>query len=250
MRVSVVIPVLNEAAGVEQAIQRAWTAGADEVIVVDGGSEDGTPALAKQADCILLTAHPGRASQQNAGARQASGDCLLFLHADNWLVPDGIGQITRAFASDSRLVGGSFQQQISAPGIAYRWLECGNRWRARYLRLPYGDQGLFIRAPVFQKLGGFADVPLMEDVMLAKQMRKQGRLTHLPGPLHVNARRWQGNGIVRQTLRNWTLITAFHLGVSPQRLAKFYPRHDQEKTATELPPSHKNETHDVVVSSK
>ena len=247
MRVSVVIPVLNEAAGVAQAIQRAWTAGADEVIVVDGGSEDGTPALAEQANCMLATAEPGRAAQQNAGAQLAHGEFLLFLHADNWLAPDAAQQIVGAFETDSRVVGGSFQQRISAEGRCYRWLEHGNRWRARYLRLPYGDQGLFIRASIFHELGGFASVPLMEDVILAKQMRKRGRLAHLPGPLHVNARRWQNNGIWRQTLRNWTLITAFHLGVSPQRLAKFYPRHDQDKAA---PRSLNQDTNHVVASIK
>ncbi len=231
MRVSVVIPVLNEAAGIENAIQRAWDAGAAEVIVVDGGSHDGTAELADQADCVLVRAEPGRASQQNAGANLAQGECLLFLHADTWLAPAATQQIVEALAAESKLVGGSFQQQITATGISYRWLEYGNRWRARYLRLPYGDQGLFVRASVFRDLGGFATVPLMEDVLLARHMRKRGRLAHLPGPLHVSARRWQKHGIWRQTLRNWLLITAFQLGVSPQRLAQFYPRHDQRKSA-------------------
>ena len=226
MRVSIIIPALNEAAVIERAITAAWQANAHEVIVVDGGSQDDTVSRAEAADCRVITSSPGRACQQNRGAAQANGDVLLFQHADNWLDYTAVKQIQAALQKP-RIIAGAFQQRIAAPGVLYRWLEQGNAWRARCWGLPYGDQGIFVRRQVFEQLGGFPNVRLMEDVLLMQKVRRKRRPVLLPGPIHIDPRRWQRHGIVRQTLRNWTLLTALRLGITPNELARFYPRHDQ-----------------------
>jgi rSAM/selenodomain-associated transferase 2 len=223
VRISVIIPTLNEQSTIVGTIERTQEAGADEIIVVDGGSRDETARLAYDAGCVVLECEPGRAVQQNRGADHASGDVLLFLHADTWPDPTALQQIGQAL-HDSSVSGGAFRQRIEARGMAYRWLESGNAWRVTWRGLPFGDQGLFLRAETFHQLGRFPEVPLMEDLILAKRLRKITRIRLLPGPLHVSARRWQKYGVIQQTLRNWTLQTAFACGVSPRRLARFYPR--------------------------
>jgi rSAM/selenodomain-associated transferase 2 len=225
MRVSIVIPVINEAPRVEIAIERAWQAGADEVLVVDGGSHDETAAIASGSRCDLLRSDPGRSIQQNTGAEAATGDVLTFLHADNWLEPGAIDQIRQAVL-DPKVCCGAFHQVIEADGLLYRLLEQGNALRAKRRGLPYGDQGIFVRRQTFEQLGGFPNQPLMEDLIFMRRARRMTRPILLPGPLHVDARRWQRHGVIRQTLRNWCLIAAYHLGASPARLAHFYQRHD------------------------
>lgn len=222
MRISIVIPALNEAARIAAAVRRAWAAGPQEVIVVDGGSSDGTREKARAAGCIALAGARGRGSQQNLGARHAEGEVLVFLHADTWLAPDGLRQIERTLA-DQAIPGGAFRQRIEAHGPLYRLLERGNAWRVRRLGLAYGDQGIFVRRRVFDELGGFPESLLLEDLVLMKRLRRKGRPVLLPGPLHVSARRWQRHGVVGQTVRNWLLLAAAGLGVPPDRLARFYP---------------------------
>lgn len=149
---------------------------------------------------------------------------LLFLHADNWLAPDAVEQIRRAL-TDEDAAGGAFRQRIEAEGAAYRLLERGNAWRARRRGLPYGDQGIFVRRDLFFQLGGFPEVDLMEDLLFMKRFRRVARPLLLEGPLYVDPRRWARCGVVRQTGRNWLLLLAARLGVSPNRLARFYPPH-------------------------
>ena len=221
MEVSVVIPTLNESARISGSVRLAWEAGADEVVVADGGSTDGTTEIAANLKCQLVTSEPSRATQQNVGAEAATGDVLLFLHADNWLPADTISQI-RALLANPGIIHGAFRQHIDAPGIGFRALEWGNARRDQWLGLPFGDQGIFVRRYVFFELGEFPRVRLMEDLLLSKRLRRRAWPKLLPGPLHVDARRWIKHGIVRQTLRNWMLLSAYKAGVSPNRLAKFY----------------------------
>lgn len=220
MRISVIIPALNEGTQMADAIRRTREAGASEIIVVDGGSTDRTLAAADAADQVILSPS-GRARQQNAGAAAATGDVLSFLHADCRLPLDGLSAISAAL-DDDRCVGGCFRQAIAGDGLGYRLLETGNAWRVRMLGWAYGDQGIFVRRSVFEELGGFPDVPLMEDLYFMKRLKRKGRLTLLHARLQVSPRRWQSQGIVRQTLRNWRYIALAHCGVPLDRLASSY----------------------------
>jgi rSAM/selenodomain-associated transferase 2 len=222
MRISVVIPTVNEEALIERAVASSWEAGADEVLVVDGDSSDQTTERARLHGAQVISGPLGRAVQQNLGAQQASGDVLLFLHADNWLDASVGGQLRKCL-SDKSILGGAFRQQIDAQGRLYRWLEHGNAARVRWRGMAYGDQAIFMRREWFEQLGGFPEVKLMEDLLLMRAFRKRSRPVLLPGPVHVHPRRWQQRGVVRQTLRNWALLGAQALGVPPDRLVKFYP---------------------------
>lgn len=229
MKLSVIIPALNEAENIRHTVERAAALRPREVIVVDGGSTDETRAIASELDCRVIDSPRGRAKQQNLGAEVATGDTLLFLHADCWLDPDASRQME--FALHSRdLPGGVFCQQIDASGLTFRFLEAGNALRVCCTRLAFGDQGIFLRRDVFEELGRFPEARLMEDVLLIRKLRDCGRLALLPGPLHVDARRWQKHGPVRQTARNWLLLAAEQLGVSPDRLAEFYLPHWKKLT--------------------
>lgn len=227
MRISAIIPVVNEEARIENAIEKAWLAGADEVIVVDGGSTDNTVALAKNSNCSLYQSTPGRAKQQNHGVQQATGVVVLFLHADTWLEAGACNQIRDRMAEPDVLAG-AFRQKIESDRRMIRWIQKGNARRVHWFGLAYGDQGIFVRKSVFESVGGFPDVALMEDYMLSERLRKMAPLALLPGPLHVDARRWNEHGVLRQTLRNWCITMAYRLGVSPGRLAGFYRRHDRK----------------------
>ena len=224
LRVSVIIPALNESDCIADAVRRAWASGAFEVLVVDGGSCDDTAELARAGRAHVLTGPRGRALQQNLGAHAATGEALLFLHADNWLDHGAVAQIVTAL-DDPTALGGAFRQQIEASGLLYRALELGNALRVRWRGSPYGDQGIFVRREVFHRLGGFPEVGLMEDVLLMKRFRRLAWPLLLAGPLHVSARRWQRHGVVRQTLRNWSLLASAALGISLDWLARFYPPH-------------------------
>ncbi|HEV3003866.1 MAG TPA: TIGR04283 family arsenosugar biosynthesis glycosyltransferase [Pirellulales bacterium] len=222
MTISIIIPALNEALLIGQSVARAWETGPHEVLVADGGSDDGTADAARAAGAIVVTAPRGRASQQNAAARRALGDTLLFLHADTWLARDGLRQIEQVLA-EGHVESGAFHQRIEAERRIYRLVERGNAWRAARRGLPYGYQGIFVRRHVFDELGGFPELRLMEDLMLMKRLRRRSRPVLLPGPLYVSARRWEHYGVVRQTARNWLLLAAAGLGADPNRLARFYP---------------------------
>ena len=224
MKLSVIIPALNEAESIQRAIESSLALSPHEVILADGGSSDNTVALARELDCRIIECSRGRALQQNAGAAAATGDVFLFLHADSWLVPEARGQIEQSLRSPL-IPGGAFHHRIDADGLLFRLVEAGDALRVCCTRIAYGDQGIFLRREVFEALGGFPGIRLMEDVRLMKSLRQCGRLALLPGPLHVSARRWQKHGAVRQTLRNWCLLTAESLGVHPDRLADLYALH-------------------------
>lgn len=226
MRISVVIPAINEAECIERAVMSCWNAGFDEIIVADGGSKDDTPRLATKAGASVVYGPRGRAIQQNLGAQHATGEVLLFLHADNWLAPEAGHQI-RGSLGQSSILAGAFQQRIESTRPLFRLLERGNAARARFRGMAYGDQAIFMRRETFDQLGGFPVVGLMEDLLLMREFRKLGQLELLPGPVYVHPRRWEKRGIIGQTLRNWILICAEKIGVSPNRLARFYPAHDE-----------------------
>lgn len=222
MRVSVIIPALNEAANIVRAVTSAQASGADEVIVADGGSGDETCVLAELSGARVVSSPRGRAVQQNAGARGATGDVLLFLHADNWLGRDAISQIRSAVNRRKNKLCGAFQQKIEAAPFIYRLLERGNAERVRWLGLPYGDQAIFVSRDLFDGVGGFPEEPFLEDVLLMQRLRRLSWPLLLPGPVYVSPRRWEQRGVLQQMLRNWAILAAFSLGASPQKLANWY----------------------------
>jgi rSAM/selenodomain-associated transferase 2 len=218
---SAVIPALNEGPQMAGAVAAARQAGFDEIVVVDGRSTDDTVLQSRDADRVLRSP-PGRARQQNLGAAFSRGDVVCFLHADCRPGPGAAESMRRALA-DPQVVGGCFSQRIDAPGWLYRLIEDGNLLRVFWFGLIYGDQGIFLRRRVFDDLGGFPEWPLMEDVELSCRLRGKGRLVVLRDRLLVSARRWERRGIVRQTLRNWTLLTLFFAGVPAEQLVRGYP---------------------------
>lgn len=221
MKISIIIPVLNEASNIESAIEKAWLAGADQVIVADGGSADQTFELAEQSNCQTCVSPPGRGQQMNAGAKIATGDVLLFLHADNWLAENAIEKI-RELKLETERFWGCFLQRIEHEHPVYRWLESGNALRAKWQQLVYGDQAMFISRVLFETVGQFPNQPLMEDFEISRRLSLQARPIILPGPVYVSARRWQKNGVAGQTLKNWSLAFAYRLGRSPEKLRQRY----------------------------
>ena len=230
-KISVIIPTLNEQEGVGRAI--ASVSFADEVVIADGGSTDETVAVAQKLGARIISARPGRGYQLRAGAAEATGDVLLLLHADNWMGEDCGSQLVSYLTSletnesnesnESRKLFGCFRQEIDDPRYRFRLLEGGNAFRARTFGVPYGDQAIFVDRASYERAGGIPDVPLMEDVLLSRRLRKiVGKPELLEGPVHVSPRRWQHDGVIRRTLRNWSIVSAFAIGVSPERLAKWY----------------------------
>lgn len=226
MNWSVIIPTLNEAGMVSRAIESALEAGAHEVIVADGGSTDDTIPISIAAGAKTTFSKPGRGQQLNSGTRISNGEILLFLHADNWLSKDCGKQILDAFQSGNEFC--CFQQKIDHRDLVYRIIERGNSFRARFQKLPYGDQGVSTTREVYDRIGGFRDIPLMEDVAFACTLGKYVRPKLLPGPLFVSSRRWDKRGPIRQTFSNWLTMAKFRMGVSAEKLAEFYYRKPAE----------------------
>ena len=219
---SVIIPTWNEAASIAAAIASAVEGGADEVIVADGGSEDRTIGMATAAGAVVVESPPGRGPQQNAGARVAHSDWLLFLHADCRLQDGCRMAIEDAAAASEGIVAGGFAQRIDSDAAIYRLIEEGNAFRGWRGRL-FGDQAIWVRRDRFRDVGGFPDWPLFEDVELCRRLGL-GWNTRvlLEPPVIVSPRRWQERGVVRQTLLNWRLQWAYRFGVPPEELARRY----------------------------
>ncbi len=221
--VSVVIPTLNEATTIRSCIESALAADAGQVIVSDGGSIDATLEIAEAAGATqTVRSLPGRGIQLNAGAFFARGQFVLFLHADNRLAADSLAQLATRVENKPDLLWGAMRQQIEGESWGYRLLERGNRWRLQFRGMAFGDQAIFVRRSEFKRLGGFPEVPLMEDVELSQKLRKLQWPMLLDGPTLVSARRWQSRGVVRQTLRNQLIQIAHACGISHDRLAKLY----------------------------
>jgi len=226
--VSIIIPVLNEEARIAEAIDhiRSLTDGkAAEIIVVDGDPAGGTLRAIPDGACRKLLSEPGRGRQLNRGAGAASGEILLFLHADTKLPPDALIRIGETL-QDETLAGGAFDLAIDSPRRAFRPIERIASIRTRLTRIPYGDQAIFLRRSWFRSLGGYREIPIMEDVDLMRRLKRSGgRIAILPERVVTSARRWEQEGILTTTLRNWTLVTLFLLGVDAGRLARWYRPH-------------------------
>jgi rSAM/selenodomain-associated transferase 2 len=221
MAISIIVPTLNEAASLAQTLGNVRAQKPHEILVADGGSTDGTERAAGLADRFLRSER-GRAVQMNAGAARATGDVLLFLHADCTLQDGALLAAERCLRRRS-VVAGCFSMRVAAEGSLYRSIDACATARARLTGLIYGDQGLFLRRRDFERLGGFPPLRLMEDAFFSRRLRREGRPAVLPQKIFVSPRRWQRVGLVRQSLRNWALTAAAALGISPDRLDAFYP---------------------------
>lgn len=221
MRFSVVIPTLNEAAALPRTLEVLRAHWPGEIIVVDGGSSDDTVARARLADRVVPGPR-GRAAQMNHGAALSRGDALLFLHADCVPEPGAPGAAARLLARKS-VAAGCFRMCVQAAGIGYRLIDAAATARVGLTGLIYGDQGLFVRRELFDRVGGFPPLRFMEDVVLSRTLRRHGRMVVAPRRLFVSERRWRQVGLLRQTLRNWTLTALAVAGVHPDRLAAYYP---------------------------
>jgi rSAM/selenodomain-associated transferase 2 len=219
--ISVVVPTLDEASSLARTLVTARRRGVRDIVVADGDSRDATREVAAPlADTVVVTAR-GRAAQMNAGAAAARGDVLLFLHADTRLPDDFADAIAAALAAPD-VVAGFFAVVLDAPGWRYRLTERLISGRSRLTGVATGDQANFVRRDVFEALGGFASLPLMEDIELIRRLKHRGRVAALPQAVLTSARRWQRRGFWRTVLLMWTLRLAYYAGISPSTLARWY----------------------------
>lgn len=222
-KISIIIPALNEASRLGAAVERTHNASNVERILVDGGSQDGTAQRAESLGLQVLVTSPNRARQMNLGAGAAGGEILLFLHADT-LLPAGFDQYVRQALDQDGVVGGAFALHLDRPELSLRIIEKAANWRSRRLQFPYGDQAIFLSAPMFEEIGGFQEIPILEDFDLVRRLRRRGRVITVPASVTTSARRWKQLGIWQTTLTNQAVIVAYLLGVNPGRIARWYYR--------------------------
>jgi len=231
MTISVIIPTLNEERTIIATLAHTAELGFDELIVVDGRSTDETPALVESyrlstrssalSPLRLVTAPSGRALQMNEGAKASSGEILLFLHADTQLPGDAKTLIDTILA-DQRMVGGRFDVRFDRPSMWGTMISRMMNWRSRMSGLATGDQALFVRRSIFEQMGGFADMPLMEDIEFSRRLKRTGVVAALTTTVTTSFRRWEQHGPLRTILLMWILRFLYWIGISPSHLVKLY----------------------------
>ena len=232
MKLSVIIPILNEEENLPNTLAKLKKHQC-EIIVVDGGSEDASPQIARDHGCSLLTSAPGRAGQMNLGAGIAGGDTLLFLHGDT-LVPNDFADRIAECLTDPAVALGSFSLGIKSSSKKIALVAYLANLRSKLFHLPYGDQGLFLRKDTFIAAGGFPETPIMEDFIFVRTLAKYGLIRILPQRVITSARRWQNIGVIRTTLINQAIVAGYLLGISPSTLARWYRRNRGVQTRNTL----------------
>lgn len=221
-KISIIMPVLNEAKTLGRTLGRLSLSDHEELVVVDGVSGDDTASIARGFTEKVFTARTGRASVMNFGAAQADGEILLFLHADCTL-PDDAFSIIRKVLDDRGVAAGAFRLRIDHPKLRYRIIEAGTNLRARVTSLLYGDQGMFLRNEVFHRIGGFADIPLMEDIEISRRLMREGKIMIVRPAIVSSPRRWLDEGVIYTTVRDWSIAFLYSfMRVSPSWLIRYY----------------------------
>ncbi len=216
------MPVLNEAGNLRETLGQLHLSDKEDLIIVDGGSTDETMSIARKFTDKVFSTKTGRASVMNYGVQKARGEILLFLHADCIIHENGF-EIIRKTLSDNSIAAGAFRLAIDHPGKHFRIIEFGANARSRLTSLIYGDQGMFLRRDVFARIGGFAEIPLMEDIEISRRLKKAGRLVFLDTPIMASPRRWLQEGVLYTTLRDWYIALSYSIfNVSPDRLITRY----------------------------
>lgn len=220
MKTSIIIPTLNEAGIIEKTLIHARRHEPHEIIISDGGSRDNTLAIAKKYGTRVVTGQRGRAAQMNAAALEATGDVLVFLHADSTIEPSGYEKMA-AMMQNGDLAGGAFSLAIESDKTSLMLISTLATWRAKYLQLAYGDQAIFVRNSVFKKIGGYSPIPICEDLDFYRKLRKSGNTVILDETVVTSARRWLDDGILLTTFRNILIATLFLIGCSPHSLSQW-----------------------------
>jgi rSAM/selenodomain-associated transferase 2 len=224
---SIIVPVLNEQGQINSFIDKIKDQAFDgyfEIIIIDGDPHGGTINTITDNSVICITSPKGRGQQMNAGAAMARGEILIFLHADTTLPDNALGKINIAL-QDRDYVGGAFDLKVDSDRLFLKYISVRASLRSRWNRIPYGDQAIFIRKKYFDQIGGYKEIPLMEDVDLMRRVKKNGKkIVILPDKVTTSARRWESEGAIYTTMRNQILVRLFYLGISPHKLAKYYWR--------------------------
>ncbi|MGH7873305.1 MAG: TIGR04283 family arsenosugar biosynthesis glycosyltransferase [Candidatus Binatia bacterium] len=221
MNISVIVPVLNEEKTIEASLCALIALAPHEIIIVDGGSEDRTGEICRRFNVSLTSSARGRARQMNHGAREASGAVLLFLHADTRLPESAFADIAGALR-EPRYLGGRFDVELLGRHWMFKIISALINYRSRATKVGTGDQALFVRREVFERMGGFPEIPLMEDIAFCRRLKHIGDIACLRSRVVTSARRWEVDGVWRTIFRMWTLKALYLAGVSPARLKDFY----------------------------
>ncbi len=220
-QLSVIIPTLNEAENIPRTLKIVQAVANVEAIVVDGGSRDATVEIATALGAKVLVSTGGRSRQMNVGAAAANGSILLFLHADTEL-PQEFDVLVQQTLLKRHVIAGAFDLKIDGANPWLRVVEGGVNVRSHWFQMPYGDQAIFLKASVFHAIGGFPELPIMEDFVMMQTLKRRGKIAIAPAAVLTSGRRWQKLGVCRTTLINQLIILGYWLGVSPERLVHWY----------------------------
>ncbi|HKI62056.1 MAG TPA: TIGR04283 family arsenosugar biosynthesis glycosyltransferase [Mariprofundaceae bacterium] len=221
LAIAVVVPVLDEAGELAARLPGLLCLEADELVVVDGGSHDGTLHILQQAGIRYVSGKPGRAHQMNAGVAATKSEVIVFLHIDTLITSSDLLHVKAAMQKPG-IVGGRFDVRLTGKHPMFRVIETMINLRSRLSRISTGDQGIFVHRDVFERMGGFPDQPLMEDIEFSRRLKREGKIICLTQKLVNSSRRWEKHGLIRTILLMWKLRLLYRLGVPVERLATMY----------------------------